>query len=129
MIAITVAAAVLLYVFAIGLLGSYGSTGGQQISAELILEAYSWSPGTITGAFKNVGPTAISLAAADMFIGGLFAGHPGGACAGLTLAPQQGCSFMITPSGPYVNGESYSMKLVTANGSIFTYPIIYGATI
>ena len=43
LIAIAVAAAILLYVFSIGLLGSLGSGGGQQTKEQLILEAYSWS--------------------------------------------------------------------------------------
>ena len=43
LIAIAVAAAILLYVFAIGLLGSLGSSGGQQTKQQLIMEAYNWA--------------------------------------------------------------------------------------
>src|SRR3989337_3533051 len=41
LIAISVAAAILLYVFSIGLLGSLGTGGGQQVKAQLITEAYN----------------------------------------------------------------------------------------
>jgi FlaG/FlaF family flagellin (archaellin) len=66
LIATAISAAVLMYVFAIGLLGNIGATGGQQISEQLMLEAYSWSPGVITGSFRNVGSSSIGLGAADI---------------------------------------------------------------
>ncbi len=43
LIAIAVAAAVLLYVFSIGLLGSLGSGGGQQTKEQVIMEAYNFA--------------------------------------------------------------------------------------
>ena len=128
LIAITVSAAVLVYTFAIGLLGSLETIGGQQMSAQLTLEAYSWSSGVITGSFRNVGSSPIPLGQADVFVNGVTAGHPGGACAGLTLAPQQGCAFMITTSGAYITGTMYPMKVVTPVGGVFTYPVMYGGT-
>ena len=45
LIAIAVAAAVLLYVFSIGLLGSLGSSGGQQTKEQVIMEAYNFPAG------------------------------------------------------------------------------------
>lgn len=128
LIAITVGAAVLLYVFAIGLLGNFETTGGQQMSEQLMLEAYSWSSGVITGAFRNVGSSAIPLGQADVFVNGNTAGHPGGTCSGLTLAPQQGCAFIVTTSGGYIMGAMYPMKVVTPVGGVFTYPVTYGST-
>ncbi len=98
------------------------------MSERLMLEAYGWSPGVITGLFKNVGSSPIPLAQADVFVNAITAGHHGGACAGLTLAPQQGCAFIITTSGAYVTGTMYSMKVVTPVGGVFTYAITYGGT-
>ena len=128
LIAIAVAAAVLLYVFSIGLLGGLGTIGGQQMSEQLMLEAYSWSSTIITGSFRNVGSSAIPLGQADVFVNGITAGHPGGACTGLLLAPQQGCAFIITTTGAYVTGTTYSMKVVTPVGGVFSYPVTCGAT-
>ena len=128
LIAITVSAAVLVYTFAIGLLGSLETIGGQQMSEQLMLEAYSWSSSAITGSFRNVGSSPIPLGQADVFVNGITAGHPGGGCAGPTLAPQQSCAFVITTSGAYVMGAMYSMKVVTPVGGVFTYPVTYGAS-
>jgi len=128
LIAITVAAAVLLYTFSVGLLGSLETIGGQQMSEQLMLEAYSWSPGVITGSFKNVGSSPIPMGQADVFVNGMTAGHPGGACAGLTLTPQQGCGFIIATTGAYAMGTMYSMKVVTPVGGVFTYAITYSGT-
>ncbi len=128
LIAITVGAAVLLYTFSIGLLGGLETIGGQQMNEQLMLEAYNWSSGSITGSFRNVGISSIPLGGADVFVNGASAGHPEGACAGLTLAPQQDCAFVIAPSGAYIPGSMYSMKIVTALGGIFTYPVTYGGS-
>ena len=73
LIAIAVAAAILLYVFSIGLLGSLGSGGGQQTKEQLILEAYNWGGTTITGSFRNVGPASINLGGSDAFVNGISA--------------------------------------------------------
>ena len=128
LIAIAISAAVLVYVFSISLLGNLGSIGGQQISEQLMLEAYSWSQGFISGSFRNVGSSMIALGPADVFVNGIFAGHPGGGCVGVTLAPQQSCSFIISPNGGCETGMAYSLKVVTPAGGIFTYPITCGAT-
>lgn len=128
LIAIAVASAVLLYVFSIGLLASYETIGGRQMSEQLMLESYSWSPGVITGSFRNVGSSPIPLGQADVFVNGITAGHPGGACTGLLLAPQQVCDFIVTPSGAYIMGSTYSMKVVTSVGGVFTYPVTYGTS-
>jgi flagellin-like protein len=130
LIAITVAAAILLYVFSIGLLGSLGSGGGQQTKEQLILEAYNWgTPASITGSFRNVGPAAINMAQADVFVNGLSASHPGGNC-GLssTLAPQGACTFIITAptSGTFISGAAYPLKIVTPTGGVFSYTVVFG---
>ncbi len=72
LIAIAVAAAILLYVFAIGLLGSLGSSGGQQTKQQLIMEAYNWNAGsgTISVTVRNVGSASIDAGATDVFVNG-----------------------------------------------------------
>ena len=78
LIAIAVAAAVLLYVFSFGLLGSLGSSGGQQTKEQVVMEAYTWSTGctgTLTLTLRNVGPAAVNLGTAagdaDFFVNGV----------------------------------------------------------
>jgi flagellin-like protein len=127
LIAIAVSAAILLYVFSMGLLGSLGSSGGQQTKEQLILEAYNWSGVTISGSLRNVGLAAVNVGLADVFVNGLSAGHPTGSCGGATLATQQSCAFNVPqPSGTYASGTAYPLKIITPTGGIFSYTIISG---
>jgi flagellin-like protein len=135
LIAIAVAAAILLYVFAIGLLGSLGSSGGQQTKQQLILEAYNWDfttqPGTITGTVRNVGSSAIDASTVDVFVNGIASSTPGlgGGCATATLTPGGSCDFKFAPgTGSYVGGAAYPLKLVTAAGGVFSYSVIAGGS-
>ena len=43
LIAIAVAAAIIVYVFSIGLLGGLQTSGGQQVKQQVIMEAYDWT--------------------------------------------------------------------------------------
>jgi flagellin-like protein len=135
LIAIAVAAAILLYVFAIGLLGSLGSSGGQQTKQQLILEAYNWDfttpPGTITGTVRNVGSSSIDASTVDVFVNGIASAAPGlgGLCASATLTPGGSCDFSFAPgTGTYVAGAAYPLKLVTAAGGVFSYSVIAGGS-
>jgi len=130
LIAIAVAAAILLYVFSIGLLGSLGSGGGQQTKEQLILEAYKWDlsggvPGTLSITVRNVGPASLDGAATDVFVNGVFQGALG--CQ-TSMTPGQACSSYtkaVTGSG-IVSGAAYPLKLVTPTGGVFSYSIIAG---
>jgi flagellin-like protein len=126
LIAIAVAAAILLYVFSIGLLGSLGSGGGQQTKEQLILEAYNWAGTTISGSFRNVGPAAINLAGADAFVNGLSAAF---VPVSSTITPQQATLFTITQpaSGTFTQGAAYTLKIVTPDGGVFSYSIVCGS--
>jgi flagellin-like protein len=125
LIAIAVAAAILLYVFSIGLLGSLGSGGGQQTKEQLILEAFNWpTSGDLTGSFRNVGTATINIGGADVFINGLQGTLT---CSTATLTPTGSCTFTVTvPAGTYNPGGAYSLKVVTPSGGVFSYSVIYG---
>ncbi len=127
LIAIAVAAAVLLYVFSIGLLGSLGSSGGQQTKEQVIMEAYSWTgvctAGSILLTLRNVGPSSVDLSpsAADYFVNGIKAGSAGGT----VVTPGQSVVVTVTPvafSG--VCGAAYPLKVVTPTGGVFSYSVI-----
>lgn len=126
-IAVTVAAAILLYVFAIGTVSLTGS-GGQQVAQQLILEGYDWGGGStqLSGSFKNVGQTPIALDSADVFVNGV----PGTlTVATATLRPQQSTTFTVTvSSGTFVRGVAYTLKIVTASGSLASYSIVCGGS-
>ena len=125
-IAVTVGAAILRYVFAIGAV-SLTTGGGQQVAEQLILESYSWNVNSnqLTGSFKNVGTTPIALDSADVFISSTPVTLT---AATQTINPQQSTTFTVTigSSGSFVQGVAYTLKIVTASGAIFSYTIVFG---
>src|SRR5208283_951449 len=76
LIAIAVAAAIIVYVFSIGLLGGLQTSGGQQVKQQVIMEAYDWTstanPPLLTVTLRNVGPSAVQIT--DYFINGQLVG-------------------------------------------------------
>jgi flagellin-like protein len=143
LIAIAVAAAVLLYVFSIGLMGSLGSSGGQQTKDQVILEAYSWNSAgstSLTLYLKNVGSSSVNLlpatsttAGADYFVNGMAATATAG------TGGSGGCTSAVTPGAPTcsevlamptgftpTSGAAYPVKIVLPDGGVFSYTAIYG---
>ena len=128
LIAIAVAAAILLYVFAIGLLGSLGSGGGQQTKEQIIMEAYSFTGSSLSVTMRNVGPSNVNIGGADFFINGAL-GQMSGGCAGVTLTPTGSCSASITNTGSsLVPGAAYPFKVVTPDGGIFSFSVVAGGS-
>jgi flagellin-like protein len=130
LIAITVAAAILLYVFSIGLLGSLQSGGGQQTKQQLIMEAYTWTTpaGPLTMTMRNVGPATIQFA--DVFINGAKQTATG-SCEGATPTVLVGasCTLIIAaPTGSPTAGVAYPIKVVTVDGAVFSYSAIAGSS-
>lgn len=131
LIAIAVAAAILLYVFSIGLLGSLGSSGGQQTKEQVIMEAYQWlTDGTLKVTTRNVGPAAVAMDHADVFVNGISISSTGGGCTALN--PTDSCIMTLTADsaavGTLVPGAAYPLKIVTPEGGVFSYSIIFGGS-
>jgi flagellin-like protein len=129
LLAIAVAAAILLYVFAIGLLGSLGSGGGQQAKDEMIMESFNYPAGTtLTLTLRDVGSTSLAIGTADFYINGAYSGQATG-CTG-TLTPGQSCTGTVTYGGSssLIAGASYPLKVVTPDGGVFSYTIVYGGS-
>ena len=132
LIAIAVAAAILLYVFSIGLLGSLGTGGGSQTREQLILEAYRFGTSGMTVTLRNVGTSSINIGSADFFYAGVpQTNAPAATCTG-TLTPTQGCSMtfaVIQPTaGSLVPNTAYPLKVVTPDGGVFSYAVIFQGT-
>ena len=132
LIAISVAAAVLVYVFSIGLLGSLQSSGGQQAKQQLIMEAYAWNnavPPTILAlTVRNVGPSQIQVS--DVFINGVlkaaaYGGAFGGA-GGSTLGVGSSGTITLNGLAGYSSGVAYTIKVVSIDGAVFSYSAICG---
>jgi flagellin-like protein len=139
LIAIAVAAAVLLYVFSIGLMGSLGSSGGQQTKDQVILEAYNWATaGTLVLSLKNVGSSTVNLApgttttpGADYFINGIAVATAAVSCGSASntaVVPGSAtCIATLTvPTGTWTPGTAYPVKLVLPDGGVFSYTAIDG---
>ena len=122
MIAIAVAAAILVYVWSMGLVGTLQGTGGQQTREQLIVEAYVATASPLTLYIRNVGPTtsvvaAVYIEGVKATIGGVTSYSPG-ATGTLTINPGSGQTLTV--------GVGYTVKVVTASGAVFSYSIIYG---
>jgi len=130
LIAITVAAAILLYVFSIGLLGSLQTSGGQQTKDQVIMEAYNWNPATqLALTLRNVGPATVQFA--DAFINGVIVTPAVSGCmSGATpsLAVGSSCTMTFSALSSYNSGVAYPIKFVTVDGAVFSYSAICGST-
>lgn len=135
LIAIAVAAAVLLYVFSIGLMGSLQGSGGQQTKDQLIMEAYQWpsSGTTLTLNLRNTGSSSVNVLTATIYVAGVLqsatpactppstssAVLPGGICTDVMT---------VTGVGTLTSGAAYVVKVSLADGAVFSYSAIYGAS-
>jgi len=128
LIAIAVAAAILLYVFSIGLIGSLGSGGGQQTKEQIIMEAYNFQTSSLLINLRNVGTASVDLGGADYFLNGVQLGTPGGSCAA-TLAPSDHSTATLSPNtASLVSGAAHPLKIVTPSGGVFAYTVTYGGS-
>jgi flagellin-like protein len=125
LIAIAVAAAIIVYVFSIGLLGGLQTSGGQQVKQQVIMEAYNW--GTLTSlqlTLRNVGPAQVQFA--DFFINGALQTFPTGSCSN-ALSVGTSCTATLGGLGGYSAGVAYVLKVVTVDGAVFSYSAIAGS--
>ena len=131
LIAIAVAAAIIVYVFSIGLLGGLQTSGGQQVKQQVIMEAYNWGATTsLQLTLRNVGPATVTFA--DYFVNGASITPSGGTCGygGATSQLKVGtsCTETITlAAGSYSAGVAYVIKVVSIDGAVFSYSAIAGS--
>ena len=119
MIAVAVAAAVIVYVWSAGLLGTLMGGGGAQVKEQLILEAYDWSDSANLKLYlRNVGSTSVTLA--YVYIGGSqFAKTD-------TIAIKTSVGVPVTYTGS--PGTAYTVKVVTSTGGVFSFSCIAGSS-
>jgi len=128
LIAITIAAAIMTYVFSMGLLGGLQAGGGQQTKQQLMLEAYDWTgccPGSLKLWLRNIGLTDIVLA--DVFLNGLAANFHLGPCHN-TIQIQKSCRAIVTNFVATITlGAAHNLKLVSVDGAMFSYSVTAGS--
>lgn len=126
LVALAVAAAVLFYVYAIGLMGQMQATGGQQTKQQLILETYDWTtPSVLVLHLRNVGTNLISLTTADFFVKAQASTWTMNCPSG--LQPQASCVVSLTVPNA-IEGVAYHVKIVTADGATFSFSAVCGQT-
>lgn len=120
MVAIAVAAAIITYVWSMGLLGGLMGTGGSQTKEQLIVESYNWNGTQLSFVVRNVGSANVQVASVYLEGNSQSAGTPTinvGATASLIVS---------SPSGTFTNGAAYVLKIVTSTGGTFSFSVVKG---
>ncbi len=120
MIAIAVAAGILVYVWSMGLVGTLQAGGGEQTKEQVMMEAYDWTTtSTLILHMRNVGTTQIDIA--EIYVEGNAQGQT--ATIAIDGTADLTCGALgFTP----VSGRSYSIKVVTSTGAVFSFSAICG---
>ena len=142
LIAIAVAAGIIVYVFTTSIAGNLTQGGGQQVSEQVSMDAYSYpSAGTAPVlVLRDVGSATVTLS--QIYFDGNLCQASGATCtAAPTLTTGAGlCSATTLPStcstGQYTQttlattaqtaGTSHLVRLVTSDGGTFTFSVIVG---
>jgi len=144
LIAIAVAAGIIVYVFVNSISGNLTQQGGQQVSEQISMDAYSFPSAGTTPVLvlRNVGSASVTIT--QIYFDGNLCQTPGLVCTGGTdpaVTASGGCtSTSALPttctSGQYVvttltvtaqtAGTSHLIRVVTSDGGTFTFSIIAG---
>jgi len=120
MVAIAVAAAIITYVWSMGLLGGLMGTGGQQTKEQLILEAYNWTGGSLQIVLRNVGSSGVTIAAVYI------EGTPWVTTTSAVAIGSTATFSAAPPTGTWTVGASYTLKVVTTTGGTFSFSVVRG---
>lgn len=157
LIAITVAAGVIVYVFVSGTVGNLTQGGGQQTGQQIELTSYSFTPlsgsgltcdgnGTVTGpcltiSIKDAGGSAVTIDSI-FFDGQKLTPNTALSTTPITLTTEGNAYILIAndvggsgtkgwytglPTG-LTGGSSHTLKIVTATGGLFAYTITAGSS-
>ena len=136
LIAISVAAGVLVYVFTTGLASSLTKgSNGHQITEQLTLQAYDFRNSSLTLYLQNAGEGNVTVASTGVYYQGALVSNPkfasvsGSSCTvssnEVVCAPQGSFRLTFTAS-PDASGVSYTAKAVTIDGAIFSFQVVAG---
>jgi flagellin-like protein len=123
MIAIAVASGTLVYVWSMGIVGTLQSSGGQQTKQQLMMEAYKAVGTSWTFNLRNPGSATLTVAA--VYINGTTCTFQP---TSPTIAPATSQQLTVNVSGlsGLTMGVGYPVKIVTVDGAVFTFTVIYG---
>ena len=143
LIAISVASAIIVYVFTNSLTGNLTAQGGQQVSDQLSMDAYTFSnPAAPVFILRNVGSSSLTIN--QIYYDGNLCQASGATCnAAPTIGGSSTCTGGAVPgevcsAGQYAAvtlptispaatvGTSHILRIVTADGGTFTFTVIAG---
>ncbi len=145
LIAIAVGAGIIVYVFVTGLAGNLTGSGGQQVTEQVSMDAYVYSPisSGVAVYVRNTGTATITIDNNALFFDGLVATDsaavfPGTKCSALATPWQMSvgtvCYFSFTTSPPPASnnanaataGTSHTIKVVSKSGGTFVFSVLAG---
>ena len=121
MVAVAVAAAILMYVWSMGLIGTLQTGGGSQTREAIELDEYKWTRSGLTLYLRNLGSANVVVDA--VYISGTLITQ--GMNRTLPVGKAETVILANVP-GAYVDGDVYTVKVVTKTGGVFTYAMVYG---
>ena len=131
-IAIAVAAAILVYVWSMGLIGTLQSGGGEQVTEQIILDVYSWnaSSGIVILHLRNVGNSVVDIdkiyVETDSGIEDFDGATVGPAGGTLPIGVVDLFTCPVT-SADLTSGVQYTIKVVSTSGGVFSFAAICGS--
>jgi flagellin-like protein len=144
LIAIAVAAGIIVYVFVNSISGNLTQQGGQQVSEQISMDAYTFpSAGTApVMTLRNVGSSAVSIG--QIYFDGTLCQATTFLCSFTTITTTGGCTTAVANTVPVVCGTgtytsitlalstaqtvgtSHLIRCVTSDGGTFTFTVIAG---
>ena len=145
LIAIAVAAGIIVYVFVNSISGNLTQQGGQQVSEQISMDAYSFPTGGTAPVLvlRDIGSSAVTIT--EVYFDGNLCQVSGVVCTGAgnpAFTASGGCTPtsstvpVTCPTGTYTQmtltttaqtaGTSHIVRVVTADGGTFTFSIIAG---
>jgi hypothetical protein len=101
--------------------------GGTMVAEMLLMQKFTFpAEGSLVINVRNVGPVPIDILRTRFFLNDTEVTASG--CP-KTLNPSESCDVTLTYSGPpLMIGEAYALRIVTADGTAFSYTVVYGSS-
>ena len=126
LIAITVAAGIVVYVFVGGLSANLSKSGGNQVTEQLSMDAYNFNPDTsLSLTVRNTGTGSVTLNAA--YFNGQSATASCVTTSPLDVGATVTCTITTFPV-TVTSGISYQLKLISLVGAIFSFIVVAGSS-
>ena len=128
LIAITVVAAMILYVYAINMVGSLTTSDQpmQMLQERIGPASYNWNtPSTLIVYMENLGSSPVQIA--TVFINGVPRTITSSTCS-MQIPVGQMCGFTVNVGFTPVNMEAYQIEFVTQVGAVFVFEAVCGGT-